>query len=159
MCSHMSPVLGTARAAHSRGFAVEPRPSVPPRALSPCCNSHLMLLCCCPGDNAGAGRRRSVLSLSHGTTKCSQTEGAVSDRLGKAPGLTLTPRARVRPSLSRPQNTGGLHCTRTQQLCRGQNSPAELPWWGFLHQGPQEGAGGGCRRGGMEVLGWSPRLP
>lgn len=120
VCSHTSPVLGTARAAHGRGFALDPRlpvPSVP-------AVTHLLLLCCCPVDSAGAGRHRSVISLSHGSTKCSQTEGAVSDRLGKALGLTQIPGFRVRPKLPRPRNTRGFHCSRTRQLCRDQNSPS-----------------------------------
>lgn len=148
VCSHTSPVLGTARAAHSRGFALEPRPSVPPHALSPCCNSHLMLLCCCPGDSAGAGRRRSVI---HGITKGSQTEGAVSDRPGTALGLTHTPRFRVRPSLSRPRNTGGFHCPRTQQ---GPEQPGRAATVRVLHQDPQEGAGGAAegRDGGAGLV-------
>lgn len=125
--------------------------SASPSALSPAV-THLLLLCCCPVDSAGAGRHRSVISLSHGSTKCSQTEGAVSDRLGKALGLTQIPGFRVRPNSRGPETRvaftaaapGSFAGTRTARAARVR----------VLHQDPQEGAGGAAegRDGGAGLV-------
>lgn len=138
MCSHTSPVLGTAR----------PWVCIRAASLSPCSNSPRMPLCCCPGDNAGAGRRRSAFSLSKSTTKRSQTEGAVSDAWEKRPGLTQTRRFRVRPSLSKHGWASLQPHPAALQGPEQHQGRAALA--GVVHQDPQEGSrrkGWRCRAG------------
>lgn len=149
--SRTSPALRTARAAHSRGFALEPRPSVSPHALSPCCNSHLKLLCCCPEDSAGAGRRSSgdqPFPRHHEALtnrgSCSRPPGHSAWFDTHAP-FPCPPQPLAAPKhgwVSLPPHPAGTRTARPS--CHG----------GFCTGTPRKGPEG-PQRGGMKVLGWS----
>lgn len=155
VCSHTSPVLGTARAAHGRGFALDPRPPVPPHALSPCCNTSTAPLLL-PGGQCWGWKAQVCDQPFPRLHKVLTNRGSCFRPPGKSAWFDTDSRFPCPPQTPAAPKHAWLSLQPHPAALQGPEQP-ELPGWGFCTRIPRKGPEG-LRRGGMEALGWSPCL-